>query len=340
MLRVSDLHLRFDDTPILRGVNLEVRAGEIVCLLGESGSGKTTLLRAIAGLEHPCQGELWLGGAPLRGVPVHRRGIGLMFQDFALFPHLNVAQNVAFGLRMQGIPRREREHRVAEALALVGLSGFGWRDVASLSGGERQRVALARSLAPRPRLILLDEPLSSLDATLRERLAVELRAIITQAGLTAITVTHDQQEAYALADRIAVLHHGRVEQIDPPETLYRYPRTVAVARFLGLTNVLLPASPLFARFAPPGAGGDALLLHPDGLHPDPTGDLTVTVSERVYRGGVYRLRGCTDDAITLTFSAPPGDLLPDPGDLCRLRVEPWAIIRLGHSPDETSMLTA
>ncbi|MCA9912012.1 MAG: ABC transporter ATP-binding protein, partial [Anaerolineae bacterium] len=205
MLQLRDISQHYDGQPVLRDIDLHVAQGEIICLLGASGSGKTTLLRIIAGLEPDFSGNVLLNGEPLRDVPVHQRGFGLVFQDFALFPHLTVAQNVAFGLEMQNLSEKERQNRVTEMLELVKLSGFGDRDVSQLSGGEKQRVALARSLAPRPRLLMLDEPLGSLDANLRGELVLELREIIKQMDVTAVYVTHDQEEAYAVADLVAVM---------------------------------------------------------------------------------------------------------------------------------------
>ena len=238
MLHAQSIHKQFDGNTVLDDVSLHIEEGEIVCLLGESGSGKTTLLRTIAGLEQSDSGEVLLDGDSLRGKPVHKRPFGLMFQDFALFPHMTVAENVAFGLKMQGIPTEEKTTRVAEMLKLVGLDGFGERSVNELSGGERQRVALARSLAPRPRLLMLDEPLGALDAALRDRLVTELRQIIKQVGLTAIYVTHDQHEAFAIADRIAVMHNGQLAQIATPQQLYQAPATRYVAAFLGFQNMV------------------------------------------------------------------------------------------------------
>ncbi len=240
LLRVRGLRKSFGSQPVLRGVSLDVEAGELVCLLGPSGCGKTTFLRVVAGLEEPDGGTLHFGSQDLAQVPVHRRRFGLMFQDFALFPHLNVYDNVAYGLRMAGWKEAAVRGRVAEMLALVNLEGYAGRTVFELSGGERQRVALARSLAPSPRLLMLDEPLGSLDRTLRERLMVELRAILKEVGVTALYVTHDQQEAFAVADRIAVMHRGEFVQIGTPEAVYARPATPFVARFLGLNN-LVPA---------------------------------------------------------------------------------------------------
>jgi thiamine transport system ATP-binding protein len=222
-----------NDDETLRDVALEVAAGEVIGVLGSSGSGKTTLLRVIAGLHAASEGSIILDGIDITTTPTHLRGVGLMFQEHALFPHLNVADNVAFGLRMAKVPNPDRSIRVAEALELVGLAGFGERDVASLSGGERQRVALARTLAPSPRVLLLDEPMGSLDRVLRDRLVTELRELIVGLGLTALYVTHDRSEAFALADRIAVLDEGSVVQLDTPGVLEASPATEHVARLLG-----------------------------------------------------------------------------------------------------------
>ena len=204
-LELRGIELARGGKTILDGVSLTVTDGEIVCLTGPSGSGKTTLLRVIAGLAAPDAGTVVFAGADLRDVPVHRRGFGLVFQDHALFPHRDVASNVAFGLRMQGVRRRELASRVAAQLELVGLADAGRRDVTTLSGGEQQRVALARALAPRPRLLLLDEPLASLDRELRDRLALDLRRILREVGISAIHVTHDLAEAATVGDRTVAL---------------------------------------------------------------------------------------------------------------------------------------
>ncbi|RMG92717.1 MAG: ABC transporter ATP-binding protein [Chloroflexi bacterium] len=220
--------------------------GEVVVLLGPSGCGKTTLLRIIAGLDQADNGRLLLQGEDLTRIPVHQRGFGMVFQEYALFPHRNVFENVAFGLRMAGWERPQIVERVQQVLALVGLAGYDQRSVHELSGGEQQRVALARSLAPAPRLILLDEPLGALDRALRERLMLELRDILKRAGgvmgrpegITAVYVTHDQAEAFAIADQIIVMNQGQIEQQADPVTLYRQPATPFVARFLGMENLL------------------------------------------------------------------------------------------------------
>jgi len=237
MLRVEDVTVRFDEKAALDGVTLEVADGEVVTVLGPSGSGKSTLLRVIAGLQQPDSGRVLLDGEDLSSVPPHRRGIGLVFQDHALFHHRDVAGNVAFGLRMRGDPKNEVENRVQALLDLVGLAGLERRSVATLSGGEQQRVALARALAPEPRVLLLDEPLGSLDRRLRDRLLEDLEKLFDELGVTALYVTHDQAEAFALGDRVAVMRAGRVGQTGTPDELWAHPADEDVARFLGLRNV-------------------------------------------------------------------------------------------------------
>ncbi|MEV7416730.1 ABC transporter ATP-binding protein [Streptomyces sp. NPDC089919] len=237
LLELEDLTVRFGGRAVLDSVGLTVAEHEIVCVLGPSGSGKSTLLRAIAGLQ-PAAGRVLLGGADQAPVPVHRRGVGLMFQDHQLFPQRDVGGNVAFGLRMHGAGKAEQRERVAELLDLVGLPGSERRAVASLSGGEQQRVALARALAPRPRLLMLDEPLGQLDRGLRERLVVELRALFTRLGTTVLAVTHDQGEAFALADRVVVMRDGRIAQAGTPLEVWQRPASEFVARFLGFDNVV------------------------------------------------------------------------------------------------------
>lgn len=239
LLELKSLSKRYaPGTTAVAGVSLAIDAGEIVCLLGPSGCGKTTLLRLIAGLEQPDSGTVWFAGRQVTAVPPHQREFGMMFQDFALFPHKNVAANVAFGLEMHGWERPRIAARVAEMLALVELEELAQRDIAQLSGGEQQRVALARALAPGPRLLMLDEPLGALDRALRERLMLDLRRILQQVGVTAVYVTHDQTEAFAIADRVVVMNAGRIEQVAAPQALYARPTTPFVARFLGFHNVV------------------------------------------------------------------------------------------------------
>jgi putative spermidine/putrescine transport system ATP-binding protein len=228
----------YGDTIALDGLSLSVERGEFLSLLGPSGCGKTTTLQMIAGFVEPSAGAITLDGSDLLAVKPSRRGIGIVFQSYALFPHMTAAQNVAFGLEAQGVKRAERDKRVAEALALVGLSAFAERYPRKLSGGQQQRVALARALVIRPRLLLLDEPLSNLDAKLREEMQIELRQIQRRIGTTTILVTHDQAEALALSDRIVVMNKGRAEQIARPDEAYENPSSHFVAGFLGKTNVL------------------------------------------------------------------------------------------------------
>lgn len=233
MLSIERATVCFGPKAALDDVTLTVRAGELISVLGPSGSGKSTLLRAIAGLEPLAQGVVRWDGEDLTAVPPHRRRFGLMFQDYALFPHKDVAGNVAFGLRMQNRPAAEVRRRVAEVLALVDLDGFEQRSVTTLSGGEQQRVALARALAPEPRLLMLDEPLGALDRTLRERLLVELAELLRRLSMTAIYVTHDHAEARALGDRLVVMRAGRFEQVGQPDEVVAHPVNEFVAEFVG-----------------------------------------------------------------------------------------------------------
>jgi thiamine transport system ATP-binding protein len=237
MLRAEELSVRFEETAALDGASLQVEDGEVVTILGPSGCGKTTLLRVVAGLQAPDAGRVLLDGVDLADVAPHRRGIGLVFQDHALFPHRDVLGNVAFGLRMRGDSPEQVARRTTEVLALVGLTGFERRSVGSLSGGEQQRVALARALAPEPRVLLLDEPLGSLDRQLRDRLLEDLRALFDELDVTAVYVTHDRTEAFTLGERVAVMRAGRIVQVATPDELWAHPRDADTARFLGIANV-------------------------------------------------------------------------------------------------------
>ena len=238
MLSVSGAVVAFGRARALDELDLEVNEGEVVAILGPSGCGKSTLLRAVAGLQPLDAGEVRWDGEDLVGLAVHRRNFGLMFQEHALFPHRDVAANVGFGLRMQKMAAPQRLERVREVLALVGLAGFGERQVSTLSGGEAQRVALARSLAPEPRLLMLDEPLGSLDRPRRDELTEELRVLLRRVGVTVLHVTHDHDEAFAVADRVAVMQSGRVARIGTPAEIWHDPRRTDVARFLGHSNIV------------------------------------------------------------------------------------------------------
>lgn len=238
MLVLDSIYKTYNNQPLLSGISLTVRPGETVCLLGASGSGKSTLLRIIAGLEMPERGQVRWQGQDLAHVPAHRRNFGLVFQDYALFPHLNVFENVAFALRLQGLPNAEVTARVMDVLARVHMAGLARRRVTDLSGGEQQRVALARALAPNPRLLMFDEPLGALDRALRERLLSEIRALLRQTGVPALYVTHDQEEAFAIADTVILLHDGRLAQTGAPEQVFAHPASAWVAEFLGLGAVV------------------------------------------------------------------------------------------------------
>jgi thiamine transport system ATP-binding protein len=292
MLRVDGAVVRFGTEIAVDGVDLEVDGGETVAILGPSGCGKTTLLRAIAGLQPLDAGRVMWNGEDLAGVPPHRRHFGLMFQEYALFPHRDVTGNVAFGLRMAGVSRTEREHRVREVLDLVGLDALRDRRVAQLSGGEQQRVALARALAVEPRLLMLDEPLGALDRPWRERLLGEFRELLDRTGLPAIYVTHDHEEAFALADRIVVMRAGTVVQAGPPAEVWSRPADPWTAAFLGFAPAVV------ARFVAAGvetpwgvlavsARGDGavqVVLRPDALRVDPSGPIAGKVTRCGFAG--------------------------------------------------------
>ncbi|WP_454042668.1 ABC transporter ATP-binding protein [Cellulosimicrobium sp. Marseille-Q8652] len=314
-LRVRDVVVRYGGgsrrggrrdpgTTAVAGVSLDVAPGEVLALLGPSGCGKSSLLRAVAGLEPVAAGTVRFAGDDLAGVPVHRRGFGLMFQEGQLFPHRDVAGNVAYGIA--DLPRAQRDDRVRDLLGVVGLAGYERRAVTTLSGGERQRVALARSLAPGPRLLLLDEPLSALDRGLRERLALDLRAALRATGTTAVFVTHDHDEAFTVADRVAVMDAGRVLQVAPPEELWRAPSSRRVAEFLGyqafvaIADLSLP--PATGPALPPGTPVDGVLaIGPRGLRVvgPSDGPWPGTVVGSVFR------RGATE--ITVDVALPGGE---------------------------------
>ncbi|MFJ8886945.1 ABC transporter ATP-binding protein [Streptomyces sp. NPDC102402] len=294
MLAVESATVRFGKRTALDAVDLVVADHEIVCVLGPSGSGKSTLLRAVAGLQPLDGGRVLLDGEDQAPLPVHRRGLGLMFQDHQLFPHRDVGANVGFGLRMHGVTRAERDRRADELLDLVGLPGAGRRAVAALSGGEQQRVALARALAPRPKLLMLDEPLGQLDRSLRERLVVELRTLFGRLGTTVLAVTHDQGEAFALADRVVVMRDGRIAQAGTPLEVWRHPASAFVARFLGFDNLVdatvtgTTADTAWGEVLVPDGSSQGeceLLVRPGGVRiGGPKGGLRCTVGVRTFRG--------------------------------------------------------
>ncbi|GAP13819.1 ABC-type spermidine/putrescine transport systems, ATPase components [Longilinea arvoryzae] len=342
MLEIRDIWKSYENQPLLNGVSFQIQAGETVCLLGRSGSGKSTLLRIIAGLETAERGQVLWQGQDLSGVPVHLRHFGLMFQDYALFPHRNVAENVAFGLRMQGLSKAEIGLRVVDALEKVNLAGFAGRRVTDLSGGEQQRVALARALAPQPRLLMLDEPLGALDRALREQLGNELRRVLHSTGIPAIYVTHDQEEAFAIADRLVLLHEGRVEQEGQPAEIYNRPASTWVAHFLGLDNLVpaqaLAGSPglvqtplgLLKPACLPPNGAFTLLLRPAGAYRQARGAdwnrIQGRVEDSVFRGERFRVElRCAGD-LTLRFDLE--EPLPK-GEPAELYLPPEAVLCLG-----------
>ncbi|CAH0161432.1 ABC transporter ATP-binding protein [Roseomonas sp. CECT 9278] len=280
---LENLTRRYGAQLVVDRVNLLVAEGEFLCLLGPSGCGKTTTLQMVAGFVEPTLGTVRLAGRDVSQVPPARRGLGVVFQSYALFPHMSVAENVAFGLAMRRVPRAEAASRVADALAMVRLSGMEQRYPRQLSGGQQQRVALARALVIRPQALLLDEPLSNLDAKLRDEMQLELRRIHRDAGITAIMVTHDQGEAMALADRIAIMNAGVIEQVGPPEAVYDQPATAFVAGFLGRTNLLDAA--MLRGIAPAGTA-PRWSLRPERLRITAPGEgqLAGRVSTRVFQG--------------------------------------------------------
>ena len=312
MLAVENVTVDFGERLALDGVSLDVAEGEVVGVLGPSGSGKSTLLRVVAGLQQPDRGRVLLDGHDLASVPPHRRGIGMVFQDHALFDHLDVRGNVAFGLRMRGDTPEEIAARVGQALDLVGLSGFEHRSVMTLSGGEQQRVALARALAPEPRVLLLDEPLGSLDRRLRDRLLADLESLFGGLGVTALYVTHDQAEAFALGDRVAVLRDGRIVQIGTPDDVWARPADADVARFLGQSV------------------RDGAAIRPESVvvRPIDDGSMGDGVVESVARAGpTVRLVLRLDDGSTLE-SAMTALEHPVPGDRVTVEIDPDGIVEL------------
>jgi spermidine/putrescine transport system ATP-binding protein len=238
LLSIRGVAKQFGQVQVLRDVSIEIAPGEFLTVLGESGSGKTTLLRLLAGFERPDRGEIWMDDERLDPLPPNQRGVNTVFQHYALFPHLSVFENVAYGLRARKTPRDEIAPRATKALAQVKMSEFARRPPTELSGGQQQRVALARALVNRPKLLLLDEPLSALDARLRREMQVELKSLQREVGIAFLFVTHDQEEAMALSDRIALLRAGQLEQVDTPRAIYNRPRTAYAASFIGLTNLL------------------------------------------------------------------------------------------------------
>lgn len=323
MLHIEDVYKDYDGKPLLKGITFEVHKGELVCLLGSSGSGKSTMLRIIAGLEEPKSGKVIWNGEDFTQKPTHERGFGLMFQDYALFPHRSVAQNIAFGLKMAGHPQNEIASLVHNALVSIRMQEFADRPVTELSGGEQQRVALARALAPDPRLLMLDEPLGALDHNLRTELLNDLRKRLHDSQKPVVYVTHDQEEAFALADRLLLLHEGKLVQAGVPETVFNQPANAWVASFLGLGN-LLPANLISANCVGTGLGQFALqipseletnskcvlLLRPEDAligekAMNQANQLSGVVQDCVFLGEFYRLEVLVGETLLNVHSQEP-----------------------------------
>jgi thiamine transport system ATP-binding protein len=326
MLGVEDIAVRFGPITALDDVALTVEDQTVVALIGPSGSGKSTLLRVIAGLQDPDAGDVRWDGESILGVPPHRRGFGMMFQDYALFPHRSVAENVAFGLRMQRLPADQIAARTDAALDLVGLSGYGPRSVGTLSGGEQQRVALARTLAPQPRLVLLDEPLGALDRTLRERLVEDMSRIFDEVEATALYVTHDRDEAFTIADHVAVIDDGRIIAEGTPEQLWYRPSTARVAELIGLENRLsiadLAAAGVVDEYRP---RTDLVVAPIAAIAISRDGTPNATVHDVRFRGGSYRVGLDLDGGARLVADSP---LRLAEGDRVEVTVDPAKLSRL------------
>ncbi len=341
-LDITALDVTIGQTRILHGVDIAVPEGGCLALLGPSGCGKTTTLRAVAGFVAPSRGTIRLGGRDLGGVPVHKRRVGLVFQDYALFPNMTVAENVAYGLKRMGVPGEERGRRVRDALALVRLEGFDARLPSQLSGGQRQRVALARALVTRPDILLLDEPLGALDRQLRDQMQVELKRIRRETGITTVIVTHDQEEALSLADQVAVMFDGRVAEAGAPEALYRAPRTRRVLEFLGTANVIegpveggrlvLPDG---AIGLPPAAAGRARVaigVRPERVVIGPADGpgLSATVREAVYKGPHADVYVETAHGLSLA-ARTAGNVAPERGLAVTVTIPEDAVLILEES---------
>jgi ABC-type Fe3+/spermidine/putrescine transport system ATPase subunit len=341
ILAINDISKSFGITRALEDISFEIEEGEIVALLGPSGCGKSTLLAIIAGLVPQDKGEVLWNGNSLKDTPPHLREFGLMFQDFALFPHMNVYANVAFGLKMARTSPERIDQRVHEILALVGLPDFSNRDVNTLSGGEQQRIALARALAPHPRLLMLDEPLGSLDRNMRERLVVDLERILHQMHQTAIYVTHDQEEAFTISDRIILMNAGRIEQIGTPKDIYSDPATIFVARFLEMTNILpgviqnrdgisKAITPL-GNF-PVASTSDSninLLIRPDKARLDENGPISLRgiFTEASFRGSRQRITLLVNH-IPLIFEFNSEVTLPNLGAEMTISIDPHLAMKV------------
>ncbi len=358
LIQLSDVDKYYGDYHALRSVTLDIEQGEFFSLLGPSGCGKTTLLRTIAGFEDASSGVLMLGGENMKGVPANKRPTNMVFQSYAIFPHLNVFENVAFGLRKKGLSATEKDTKVRDALAMVGLDGYGDRAAHALSGGQRQRVALARALVLQPKVLLLDEPLSALDKKMREQMQTELRRLQRQVGITFILVTHDQEEALIMSDRIAVMFEGEIAQVAAPQTLYRRPASQKIANFIGVMNFMpatatpaggvvnvdiagLGIATLDADQCPGGVPNGAAHV---GIRPEmmsllfygETSTASVAqgvIEEQSYYGDMtyydVRLEGVSDP-VTLSMKNIVGRPVLERGEAARVSWDPRALVLFGN----------
>jgi len=345
-LTLSALNKSFGANQVVKAFDLTMEDGEFVSLLGPSGCGKTTVLRMVAGFETPTTGAIRIDGTDVTALAPARRKIGMMFQSYALFPNLTVAGNVGFGLKIAGLGRDQITARVDQMLEMVGLKGFGARYPWQLSGGQQQRVALARAIAPRPRVLLLDEPLSALDAKIRVSLRGEIRAIQRELGISTLFVTHDQEEAMAMSDRVVVMAQGRAEQVGRPDQIYNTPASRVVAEFIGALN-LLPATlrdPATGTFdtalgalslgRPVAPGVRTLALRPEALRPLATGEsadfsFAARVTARDFLGPIIRLRAeAGGQSLTIDLFNREGTFLPEPGAALRLTADPRSMVVL------------
>jgi len=337
-VRLEEVVKRFDDTLAVDGISLEVPRGSFFALLGPSGCGKTTTLRMIGGFEEPTEGRIFLGDRDVVGLPPYKRDVNTVFQSYALFPHMTIEENVAFGLERKGVPKAERDRAVREVLELVGLSGLAKRKPKQLSGGQQQRVALARALVNHPRVLLLDEPLGALDLKLRKQMQLELKRIQNEVGITFVHVTHDQEEAMTMADAIAVMNQGHIEQLGPPQALYERPANAFVAGFLGISNLLpgvieapdavrLDSGDIVRAQVGGRTGRVAVGVRPEKITLGPTGsngagenELAGTVLETAYLGVATQVVAATGAGTIHVFAqnVGPGTRLPGRGETVTL----------------------
>jgi len=317
-IKADGVTKRFGKVTALKNVSIEIQKGELFFLLGGSGCGKTTLLRCIAGLEEPTEGKIYFGSEDVTSRPTHKREAAMVFQSYALWPHMTVGQNIAFGLEERKVPKNEIKRRVEEALAMVKLEGFAGRGIDQMSGGQQQRVSLARALVVRPKCLLLDEPLSNLDAQLRLEMRSEIRRIVKENDLTGIYVTHDQSEALSIADRMAVMDQGEIVQVGPPEEIYRNPNSRYVASFIGETNLLKK-------------GSSYQSIRPEAFRITDTGPYVGKITERIYLGSIIQYSVSLDSGEQVQVAEMNPKIIREPGEeTIHLTVAPEDIIELTH----------